>query len=297
MPEPVNKYKIALITCYFGQAPWYFKLFLKSCAYNPGVHFYVIGDLEISHPLPENVYHVSMNISEFETLASQKLAMPVNVANPYKLCDLKPAYGVIFDDFLMNYDFWGHGDLDVIFGDIRGFITNKILDSYEVICVREEYITGFFSLFKNIPFVNELFKLSKDHRKVFTSADHYCFDECNFAWIPLMEGLSIFDIKTPIESMTHIVKKLAAEGKIKAHFNFMVIEGLCGQMEWNTGSLYYANKAEAILYHLIKFKKQPDLIKPQWDVIPDIFFIERNYFLKNDPASADGLLETQNLLK
>ena len=111
-----------------------------------------------------------------------------------------------------------------------------------------------------------------------------------------MEGLSIFDITTPIESMTHIVKRLAAEGEIKAHFVFMVIEGLCGELEWNNGSLYYAGKVEALLYHLIKFKKQEDLIIPNWDEIPDIFFIERNYFLKNEPSTAEGQREMQLLL-
>lgn len=296
MPEPVKNYKIALVTCYFGRAPWYLKLFLKSCAFNPGLDFYIIGDLVITDELPANVFHVKISVGEFEVLASHKLGLTVNVAHPYKLCDLKPAYGVIFDKLLLDYDFWGHGDLDVIFGDIRGFITDDILDEYDVICVREEYITGFFTLFKNKEAINFLYKLSKDHQEVFTNPEHYCFDECNFAWIPLMEGLSIFDIKTPIESMTHIVKKLDAAGQIKAHFNFMVIEGLCGEMEWNNGCLYYANKAEAILYHLIKFKKQTDLIKPNWDKVPDVFYIEKNYFLKNDPSSPEGMLETLSLL-
>jgi len=296
MPKPTVNYKIALITCYFGEAPWYLPFYLKSCAFNPTVDFFIIGDIALPAALPDNVHHFKISIDEFQDLASQKLGLQVNVGNPYKLCDLKPAYGAIFNHLLTDYAFWGHGDMDVIFGDIRGFITDEVLTEYEVICVREEYTTGFFTLYKNTPAINTLFELSKDYVEVFTSAGHYCFDECNFAWIPLMEGLSIFDITTPIESMTHIVKRLAANGEISAHFVFMVIEGLCGELEWNNGSLYYAGKVEALLYHLIKFKKQNDLIIPHWEEIPDVFFIERNYFLKNEPSTIAGRQEARLLL-
>jgi len=286
MPGKKIKYKIALVTCYFGEAPWYLKFFLKSCEYNPRVDFFIIGDLAISNVfLPENVFLINMSLEEFGIQASQKLGLAVNVTRPYKLCDLKPAYGVIFGDLLDGYDFWGHGDIDVIFGDIRGFITNKILARFDVICVREEYVTGFFSLFRNNHQINHLFEQSKDYEEVFTNPKHYCFDECNFAWTPLMAGVSIFDIRTPIDSMTHVVKRLDAEGSIKAHFNFMVIEGLCGDMEWNRGNLYYANKIEAILYHLVKFKRQDDLVVPEWADVPDVFYIERNYFLNKSVYS------------
>ena len=44
------------------------------------------------------------------------------VNSPYKLCDYKPVYGLIFDEDLQDYDFWGHCDVDLIFGDIRKFI-------------------------------------------------------------------------------------------------------------------------------------------------------------------------------
>src|ERR1700749_3574728 len=142
MPEPIKNNRIALITCYFGTAPWYLNFYLKSCAFNPTVDFFIVGDIPLPESLPVNVHAVKMTIDEFQNLASQKLELPVNVADPYKLCDLKPAYGAIFDDLLMDYTFWGHGDMDVIFGDIRGFITDEVLEEYEVICVREEYITG-----------------------------------------------------------------------------------------------------------------------------------------------------------
>jgi hypothetical protein len=286
-----RKYKVGLVICYFGEAPWYLNLFLKSCAFNPDFDFILIGDLQIASDIPANVIRINMDLIALRTLASEKLGMEVNISNPYKLCDLKPAYGEIFSELLIEYDFWGHCDLDILFGEIRGFITAELLDEYDVVCVREEYVTGFFSLFRNESRINRMFLLSKDYKLVFTEPDHYCFDECNFAWIDLMNGGNIFELTTDIESMTHVIKRLDAEGVIRAHFNFMVIEGICGLLEWNHGHLYYADKYESLLYHLVQFKKQPDLIKPDWPSVPDIFFIEKNCLLKNPPDSEKGIQE------
>lgn len=80
--------------------------------------------------------------------------------------------------------------------------------------------------------------------------------------------------------MTHIVKRLAADGEISAHFVFMVIEGLCGDLEWNNGSLYYAGKVEALLYHLIKFKKTERPYCPSMGRDPRCIFYRAKLFSK-----------------
>jgi len=274
----ITKHRLALVVCYFGPVPWYFDLFLKSCAFNADVDFILAGDLPRSSGWPDNVLSVQMSIGEFQERASERLGMAVNVSHPYKLCDLKPAYGVIFEDYLASYDFWGHCDPDVIFGDIRGFITPELLETYDVICAREEYVTGFFTLFRNTGYVTRLYEQSRDHRTVFSQAAHFCFDECSFAWLPLMNGRDIFEVTTAIESMTHVVKRLDRQHVIRAYFRFMVIEGTSGQLTWDQGHLYYNGKIEALLYHLIQFKKQEDLVLPPWSTVPDVYHIGRNFF-------------------
>ena len=39
-----------------------------------------------------------------------------------KLCDYKPAYGLIFEDELIGYDYWGFCDTDILLGDIYQFL-------------------------------------------------------------------------------------------------------------------------------------------------------------------------------
>ena len=80
-------------------------------------------------------------------------------------------------DVIKNYDFWGHCDIDLVFGDIRKFITDDILNYYDKIFFR-----GHLSLYRNIEKMNNLFKLNysgNNFKKVFTNEKIYGFDEWN----------------------------------------------------------------------------------------------------------------------
>lgn len=95
------------------------------------------------------------------------------IPQSYKLCDFRVAYGEIFSTLLIGYDFWGHCDNDLIFGDIREFITDDILEKNDRILSR-----GHFSLYRNTPGVNAVYKkTSPDYRTVFTSPKNFCYDE------------------------------------------------------------------------------------------------------------------------
>ena len=49
-----------------------------------------------------------------------------------------------FSEIIADYDFWGIGDIDIVYGDIRSFINDEILNEYDVISSRHDYITGSF---------------------------------------------------------------------------------------------------------------------------------------------------------
>jgi hypothetical protein len=246
---------IVILICYYGQFPWYFSYFLHTCKYNPNVDFVIISDKIYDRELPENVTFTNLPWKEINEFVRKKLDLKVKIEFPYKLCDFKPAYGVIFSELIKDYKFWGHGDIDVIFGQIREFITDDVLDNHDLICLRHDFLTGYFTLFRNCPKMNQLFRNSKDYKKVFTRSKHYCFDETNFAFDPFTEGLSPERIRSEIESMTHVVKKLDKKNFINAYFDFHVIEGTPGKLKWKDGILTYKDKFEVILYHLIKFKR------------------------------------------
>ncbi|MBC7935016.1 MAG: hypothetical protein H7Y86_06620 [Rhizobacter sp.] len=268
----MKKPSIAILTCWFGPYPWYFPYFIHSCVYNPSVDFIIItSNTESIAGKPANVKIVNKSQEEIISTATQKLGFKVNIDYAYKFCDFKPAYGFLFPEIIHDYDFWGHGDIDVVYGNIREFMTEEVLNNHDVVSSRHDYITGTFCLFRNNQQMNTLFMESKDYKKVFSEAEHFCFDECNFLFLELQNGASVFDYPDRIQSMTYVVKKAEREKRLRAFFDFIIIEGATGKIKWDKGKIIYKDMYEAMFYHLIRFKtecKRPKILCP----IPDTFY-------------------------
>ena len=249
-------HSIAVVICYFGKLPWYFDYFMHTAKYNPTIDFIVFSDdRSYSKPLPHNIKIIFKTLEGISSLLAERLDLKIEIKKTYKICDFKPVFGLVFSDVLKKYDFWGYGDIDVIFGNIRKFITPEILINYDIISVRHDYLTGYFQLFRNNEAMTKLFMQSKDYRKVFESDLHYCFDETNFRFDLFRRGVKWFKIDSEIESMMHIVRKLEEKKEIRAYFGFHVIEGRPGRLKWRKGKLTYLGQFEIILYHMIHFKK------------------------------------------
>lgn len=203
------------------------------------------------------------------------MGFTVSIDYAYKLCDYKPAYGYLFPELIAGYDFWGQSDIDIIYGSIRDFMTDEMLNMYDYISVRHDFATGCFSLFKNTEKMNKFFMRSKDYQLVFSDPKHFCFDECNFAYEGLRAGHSILEIDTEIESFTELLRKAELTNEIKIHFDFILIEGVPGRVVFDNGRIIYKNQFEGILYHLFGLKRiySPDKIIKN---IPDKYYISQS---------------------
>lgn len=251
----VCRYRIRVVICYYGNFPWYFQYFLHSCKFNPTIDFIIFSDIKYEYELPRNVVIIKKSLEEIKELARRKLGFEVCIDFPYKLCDFKPVYGLFFSEYLQGYDFWGQSDIDNIYGNIRNFMTDEILSKTEFISVRHEYATGCFALYKNNELVNNIFKRSKDYRKVFTSSSYLGFDEFNFLHHSLIDGKTVFDIETEIETFTQIIKSAESRNEIRALFDFILLEGVPGRIKFDNGRIIYNNTYEAVLYHLYWLKR------------------------------------------
>ena len=166
--------KKCLIICWYGKLPNYFEIWQKSCAYNKDYDFIVITDQDFE-PLGDNIVLKKMSLLEINDLINKKLNIAIKIEKPYKFCDFRPAYGKIFEDLLRSYDFWGHCDIDQVFGKISDFITEEMLNNYEKINKN-----GHFCLYKNSEKMNELYKKEGSifsYKEVFTNNENYAFDE------------------------------------------------------------------------------------------------------------------------
>lgn len=183
--------KIAIITAYFGKLPAYFSIWLKSCKENTNIDFYVVTDQKIDiDNLPENVKILEMTFDSLRSLINKKLEMQVTLDRSYKLCDFKPAYGFIFGEYLKNYDYWGHCDIDLVWGDLSSFFEKYKLEEYERFLDR-----GHLSLYRNTYKMNHLFMTTTkeiDFRKVYSTSESCYFDESGMYDITVNSGVPFF---------------------------------------------------------------------------------------------------------
>lgn len=221
---------------------------------------------------PENVKIIYKSLDKLKSLVSKKIKVPINIKNPYKLCDFKPAYGFLFPEIIEGYDFWGYADIDVMYGDIRGFMTDELLSQYDVLSSRHDYMAGTFSMFKNEHRTNTLFMRSRDYKIVFQTDEYYYFDECSNLFHELDKGHSILDFPNKVQSITYVVKKAEADGKLKAFFDFIVVDGVPGKIMWKNGKVFYKNRYEIMYYNLIRFKRECRKPKVFYPMPASIYF-------------------------
>ena len=113
----INTYKkmnkICLLEPYYGTFPNYFHLWIKSASLNPNIDFYIISDSFFPYELPPNIFLINMSLGEIKERLENAIGVSIKLPQPYKLCDYKPAYGLIFDDIVSKYDYWGWCDPDL----------------------------------------------------------------------------------------------------------------------------------------------------------------------------------------
>lgn len=189
--------KIVFICPYFGAFPNYFNLTLKSIEYNKSIDWLIITDIKKEYNYPDNVKVINMTFTELRQKVQSCFDLScfdfdICLNKPFKMCDFRPAYGLIFKDYLDNYDFWGHCDFDCIYGDLRKFLPEDILEKNERI-----YCLGHLSLYKNNDKINNIFKNKLDeetnYKNIFTKERPFSFDEMGIIRIMDKEKVNIYN--------------------------------------------------------------------------------------------------------
>jgi hypothetical protein len=287
MQQKSNETKplICLLIPYFGKWPKYLNLFLYTVAKQDNLKVMLFTDLEYQEELPNNVEKVYMTLDDFNQLASASLDdLTISITNPYKLCDLKPAYGLIFQDYIRDYSHWAFGDLDLIYGRVFDLLPANWKD-YDVLSFREEWISGSFSVFKNSSYINNLFRRSKSYKECFISPDHQAFDEC-FKLYHLLIGKEpnyIFTCDSK-ESFTWVVRKEEMENNIKVYFKKLIKESIPSgdYVKYYDGKVEQKDGREYLYYHYITEKKTFIFDFPNWKKVPDQFYIDSSGFFTVD---------------
>lgn len=185
-----------LILPYFGKLPNYFNMFLKSCSSNTMIDWLIISDQKCPQKY-ENIQWINMSFDDFKKMIESRFDFPISLETPYKLCDYKPAYGFILEKYIKNYDYWGHCDCDLIFGNLNKMLIPLLKKNYDKI-----FAAGHLTVYKNtkknnITFMRNnpegisLYRATFSHNRIF-GFDEDLFEE-NVHTIFQTEGYNLFE--------------------------------------------------------------------------------------------------------
>ncbi len=218
---------------------------LISCAWNPDVDWHFLSDCKPPEKHPPNVHFHSSTLQKVAELATEVLGFPVHLQRAYKLCDLKPAYGLMFRDLLKDYDFWGHCDPDILWGNIRKFMTSKLLDRYDILSSRKHALAGHFCIYRNEERINRICLETADWEQMLNHSEKsYMLDEAYFS---------------------DLIKDLSDKGEIQVYWNRSIATSgsdqkpvlLAGQkMCWKQGRPVDSN-GKPVSYRHWLFKGRP----------------------------------------
>ena len=280
----MNK-KCVFIIVYFGKFNNYFPLLLKSCKFNKEYDWIIVTDDKEEYDYPINCRKVEMNLDDFNILASKKIGININIKEPYKLCDFKPAYGLIFEEYICDYDYWGHCDCDVVFGNMNRFLPLIFNGNYDKI-----FASGHLTIYKNNRLNNRIFMNKLDgqdeYKKVFKSPKICVFDEdCNINGfyrknvhsIFLNQGKKIYNVDMSLNLKTKSSKLINVlyDGERR---NFYPLPYKKEKFYWDKGELFSidinGNRTDYLYAHFqmrkMRFNKK-NMNSNTFEILPDRF--------------------------
>ncbi len=277
--------------------PW-MDLWIKSVCYNPTIDFLVITDQNTPSDIPENLHFINSTLPDIKKKAESKLGMSICLKAPYKLCDYKCVFGKILEEELKGYDYWGHCDFDMIFGDIRTFIEKYAIWQYDKFFNR-----GHLTLYRNNKEVMDRYRLSGGvfgtYKEIFRSDLVWGFDEMygiNRIYqkhgFPCFNEFIFADIARQYWDMRLVSASLKSNGN--ANYPLQVFCWKNGKIfqEWieEDSGMVCAKEFAYIHFAKRKFEKPSDAI-----ILSDQFCITPGGFLEMPESMSVEWIEQHNL--
>lgn len=288
--------KICIISVYFGRFNNYFELWLRSCSHNTDIDFIIYSDIVYKKPLPDNVRIILATIEEVRIKASKATGVDVNLYKPYKCCDLKPLYGLMFRDDIKDYAYWGECDMDLIWGDLYRFMKKNEYSKYDKFLP-----LGHLSLYRNTDFVNNYYRLDGDTcggwKTALTTDQNVAFDE-----IPGIVSIykknqllffyeRVFADISPLHKRFTISEYCAVDGKYIKNYKYQIFY-------WEKGKVYrdYVanNKVQTDEFMYIHFRSRPNFEINDELITAEAFYITRFGFVPKKGATTIDIINELN---
>ena len=113
-------------------------------------------------------------------LARERLGVKFDPPHPYKLCDLRPCLGQIHQREIAGHRFFGYGDIDVVYGNIRRFYTDDFLARGDAISAHRERLSGHFLVLRNTEVIRRAYECIPDYQDLLEQERNMNMDEGSF---------------------------------------------------------------------------------------------------------------------
>jgi hypothetical protein len=285
--------KIALIIPYFGALPTYFSYFAESISHSLDIDVLLFTDARIEHAVPGNIKVYPYTLSEFNGLACRVLSTQVSVSSPYKLCDFKPMYGILFQEYIRDYEFWAFGDIDLVYGDLMHFLA-PLMRENDIVSCRKGWVSGSLCVLRNCAEVNSAYVCSASWQKSLASQDYQQFDEMGgHFFAEVLKGADLRQLSGKTDSFTHVVTRLAQEGSLRCAFEDLACEhlGWGETVVYDSGKLTrYKDGSEVMYVHYVAMKRRFFEV-PRTTNAPRRFYIRKTGIYTERPTQPGGWLQ------
>jgi len=187
---------LILFAQWFGPWPEWIEFFVESCKWNRDIDWLIFTDQDPPDNDAPNVRYRKVGFAEHRALLGSAIALDLSNIPPIKLCDLKPVLGFVFARETDGYRNYGHCDIDLIFGNIRAFYTDAVLEKYQVLSTHDDRLSGHLAVLRNTSFNREAFRRIRSWKRKAVDPHNYGIDEYRFGnvfvrpspWRRLTEG-------------------------------------------------------------------------------------------------------------
>ena len=172
---------LTIVIPYFGKWPPWFSFFLRSCYENSQISWLLFSDCGVPKQCPPNVRVVDTSFEGYCSLVSSRLGLKFAPASTRKLCDIKPVLGELHSEHLVGSRFWAFGDIDVIYGDLEGYLLSRCFGERDVTSLHARRLSGHLTVLRNDVEINGAFRRVKNWKAMLECDRHVAFDEKAFS--------------------------------------------------------------------------------------------------------------------
>ena len=303
---------IGILIPYFGKWPEWIELFFDSVERNKTIDFHFLTDCDTTLCSAPNVFFHQMTFDQYVSVAEERIGEPINIPNPYKICDLRPMFGIIHAEILEKYDFYGWTDVDLLFGDIREFYTDEILARYEVFSTHSTRISGHLAIFKNNSQNRMKYLSIYNWKKAVQNPEFVGIDEHGITNAYTMTVFDKINEKFKL-SINNFITRYIKNKRLKKLYMieqyttpFLPIKWIDGTQNSEQPSIWYyyqgeitndRDKRNFIYIHFMNFKSSQwrhDGTKAPWESLSKIYHLEKLGINQIIEISSKGIYTLNN---